>query len=117
MESVRAMKNLEIIVSQLVDCANAHRTRTVLKEIHVDFQRTIPAVLITQMVMMDMDAKTTNITVTDIQALGMIISGQLVKQRAIHVNMKSLFIVDLVYLLKTAVNATPNMDDATGTAC
>ena len=100
-----------------MDSANADPTRTVPKDNHVDFQRIITVVLIIQMVMMDMDAKTTNITVTDIQALGMIISGQLVKQRAIHVNMKSLFIVDLVYLLKTVVNATPNMDNATGIAC
>ena len=117
MEGVRAMKNFEINVLQLVDSANAHRIRTAPKDKHVDIRRTIIAVLIIQTVMMDMDAKTINITVTDIQGLGMIISRQLVKQRAIHVNMKSLFIVDLVYLLKTVVNATPNMDNATGIAC
>ena len=111
------MRNLEIIVLPLVASANAHRTGTVPKDKHVDIQRIITAVLIIQTVMMDMDAKTTNITVTDIQALGMIISGQLVKQRAIHVNMKSLFIVDRVYLLKTVVNARPNMDNATGIVC
>ena len=111
------MRNLEIIVLPLVASANAHRTGTVPKDNHVDIQRIITVVLIIQTVMMDMDAKTINITVTDIQELGMIISGQLVKQRAIHVNMKSLFIVDRVYLLKTVVNARPNMDNATGTAC
>ena len=105
MESARAMKNFEINVLQLVDSANAHRTRTAPKDKHVDGQRIITAVLIIQTVMMDMDAKTTNITVADIQAHGMIISGQLVKQRAIHANWKHLFIADLAYRLMIVINA------------
>ena len=111
------MKSFEINALQHVDSANVHRTRTVPKGKHVDIQRIIPAVLIIQMDTTDTDAKNTNITVTGIQALGMRISRQLVKQRAIHVNMKSLFIVDRVYLLKTVVNARPNMDNATGIVC
>ena len=117
MESVRTMQSFETNVLPLVDSANVHRTLTVPKDKHVDGQRIIPAVLIIKMVTMVMTAKSTNITVMDMPALGMRISRQLVKQRAIHVNMKSLFIVDRVYLLKTVVNARPNMDNATGIVC
>ena len=97
-----------------MDSANADPTRTVPKDNHVDFQRIITVVPIIQMVMMDMDAKTTNITVTDIQALGMIISRQLVKPHAIRVSMKPLFIADLAYRLKIVVNVISNMENATG---
>ena len=110
------MKNFEINVLQLVDSANAHRTRTVPKDNHVDGQRITPAVLIIQTVTTDMDAKTTNITVTGIQALGMRISRPLVKQHAIFVNLKPLFIVDLAYRLKIVLNAISNMENATGIA-
>ena len=110
------MRNLEIIVLPLVASANAHRTGTVPKDKHVDIQRIITAVLIIQTVMMDMDANTINITVTDIQELGMIISRQLVKQRAIHANLKHLFIADLGYQLMIVINAISNMENATGIA-
>ena len=106
------MRNLEIIVLPLVASANAHRTGTVPKDKHVDIQRIIPAVLIIQMDTTDMDAKNTNITVTGIQALGMRISRQLVKQRAIHANLKHLFIADLAYRLRIVINAIPNMENA-----
>ena len=116
MESARAMKNFEINVLQLVDSANAHPTRTAPKDKHVDGRRIIIVVLIIQTVTMGMDAKTTNITVTGIQALGMRISRQLVKQHAIHVSMKPLFIADLAYQLKIVVNAISNMENAKGIA-
>ena len=95
LENVKTMTNFGINVLKRVDSANAHRTRTAPKDKHVDGQRIITAVLIIQMVTMDMDAKTTNITVMGIQALGMRISRKLVKQRAIHANLKHLFIADL----------------------
>ena len=114
MEGVKAMKTFETNARQLVESANAHPTRTAPKDKHVDGRRIIIAVLIIQTVTMDMDAKTTNITVTGIQALGMRISRQLVKQHAIHVSMKPLFIADLAYRLKIVVNAISNMENATG---
>ena len=115
-ESVRTMKNFEINALQHVDSANVHRTRTVPKGKHVDIQRIIPAVLIIQMDTTDMDAKNTNITVTGIQALGMRISRQLVKQRAIHANLKHRFIADLAYRLMIVINAISNMENAKGIA-
>ena len=114
MDGVRAMRNFEINVLRFVDSANAHRIRTAPKDKHVDGQRIITAVLMIQMVTMAMDAKTTNTTATGIQALGMRISRQLVKQHAIHVSMKPLFIADLAYRLKIVVNAISNMENATG---
>ena len=116
MEGVRAMKNFEINVLQLVDSANAHRTRTAPKDKHVDGRRIIIAVLIIQTVTTDMDAKTTNITVTGIQALGMRISRQLVELRAIHANVKHLFTADLAYQLVIVINAISNMENAKGNA-
>ena len=116
LESVRAMKSFEINVLQLVDSANAHRTRTVPKDNHVDGQRITPAVLIIQTVTTDMDAKTTNITVTGIQALGMRISRPLAKQPAIHANLKHLFIADPAYQLRIVINAISNMENAKGIA-
>ena len=110
------MKNFEINALQHVDSANAHRTRTVPKGNHVAIQRIIPAVLIIQMDTTDMDAKNTNITVTGIQAVGMRISRQLVKQRAIHANFKHRFIVDLAYRLMIVINAISNMENAKGIA-
>ena len=110
------MKNFEINALQHVDSANVHRTRTVPKDKHVDGRRTIIAVLIIQTVTMDMDAKTTNITVMGIQALGMRISRPLVKQRAIHANLKHLFIADLAYRLMIVINAISNMENAKGNA-
>ena len=110
------MKNFEINALQHVDSANVHRTRTAPKGKHVDIQRIIPAVLIIQMDTTDMDAKNTNITVTGIQALGMRISRQLVKQRAIHANSKHLFIADLGYRLMIVINAISNMENAKGIA-
>ena len=116
MEGVRAMKNFEINVLQLVDSANAHRIRTAPKDKHVDIRRIIIAVLIIQTVTMDMDARTTNITVTGIQGLGMRISRPLVKQRAIHANLKRLFIADMAYRLMIVINAISNMENARGIA-
>ena len=116
MESARAMKNFEINVLQLVDSANAHPTRTAPKDKHVDGRRIIIVVLIIQTVTMDMDAKTTNITVMGIQALGMRISRPLAKQRAIHANVKHLFIADLAYRLRIVINAISNMENAKGIA-
>ena len=116
MEGVRAMKNFEINVLQLVDSANAHPIRTAPKDKHVDIRRIIIAVLIIQTVTMDMDARTTNITVTGIQGLGMRISRPLVKQRAIHANLKHLFIADLAYRLMIVINAISNMENAKGIA-
>ena len=114
LENVKTMTNFGINVLKRVDSANAHRTRTAPKDKHVDGQRIITAVLMIQMVTMAMDAKTTNTTATGIQALGMRISRQLVKQHAIHVSMKPLFIADLAYQLKIVVNAISNMENATG---
>ena len=99
-----------------MDSANANPTRTVPKDNHVDGQRITPAVLIIQTVTTDMDAKTTNITVTGIQALGMRISRPLVKQPAIHANVKHLFIADLAYRLRIVINAISNMENAKGIA-
>ena len=108
--------NFEINALQHVDSANVHRTRTVPKGKHVDIQRIIPAVLIIQMDTTDMDAKNTNITVTGIQALGMRISRQLVKQRAIYVNVKQHSIVGPAYQLRIVINAISNMENAKGIA-
>ena len=108
------MRNFEINVLRFVDSANAHRIRTAPKDKHVDGRRIIIAVLIIQTVTMDMDARTTNITVTGIQGLGMRISRPLVKQRAIHAIVKHHFIADLAYQLKIVVNAISNMENATG---
>ena len=116
MESVRAIKSFEIHVLQLVDPANADRTRTVPKDRHVDIHTIIPAVLTIQTVTTDMDAESTNITVTGIGELGMRISRQLVKQNAIPANMKHLFIADLAYRLRIVINAIPNMGNAKGIA-
>ena len=110
------MKNFEINALQHVDSANVHRTRTVPKDKHVDIQRIIPAVLIIQMDTTDMDAKNTNITVTGIQALGMRISRQLVKQRATYVNVRPLSIVGPAYRLKIVSNAISYMENVTGIA-
>ena len=116
MDGVKAMKTFETNARQFVESANAHPTRTAPKDKHVDGRRIIIAVLIIQTVTMDMDAKTTNITVTGIQALGMRISRQLVKQRAIHASLKHLFIADLGYQLMIVINAISNMENAKGIA-
>ena len=116
MEGARAMKNFEINVLPFVDSANAHPIRTAPKDKHVDIRRIIIAVLIIQTVTMDMDVRTTNITVTGIQAVGMRISRQLVKQNAIPANMKHLFIADLAYQLRIVINAISNMENAKGIA-
>ena len=116
LENVKTMTNFGINVLRRVDSANAHRTRTAPKDKHVDGQRIITAVLMIQMVTMAMDAKTTNTTATGIQALGMRISRPLVKQHAIHANVKHLFIADLAYRLMIVINAISNMENAKGIA-